>query len=330
MMISLILPVYNVAPYLRDCLNSLINQTVGEWEAICVDDGSTDESGDILDEYVARDCRIKAIHQCNSGVCAARNNAIKSASGEWISFIDPDDVIHPRMLEWMIEGVAKFSNVDVISFSNVQFKDGMSPVWPANDNSYEPVDLSVGITSRMAAMCVCGALYRRSIMPKHGFRPYSIGEDLLFVAECLVNARTGVVCNRTAYGYRQRAGSATHCRMTRKRLLEHIAYTRSMVEALSQSGKRIDRDIYRGLGLKMTESTVLEIMLLPADERGCLWQIWYKELEWMRNVNVFPAWTTFVVVVCSSVRVRFLAWLLCALPRRIKLMGIHRGILRVY
>lgn len=324
MQISLILPVYNVAPYLRECLDSILKQTCSNWEAICVDDGSTDGGGAILDEYAARDCRIKVIHQRNAGVGAARNNAIKSAGGDWISFVDPDDVIHPRMLEWMIEGMSKFGNVDVVSLSNVQFTDGGRPVWTKNDDPYEPVDISVGITSRMAAMCVCGALYRRSIMPKHGFRTYSIGEDLLFVVECLVNARAGIVCNRKAYGYRQRAGSAMHCRVTRKRLLEHVAYTRSMVEVLLQSGKAIDPTIYRGLGLKMTESTVQEIMLLPGNERDCLWRIWYKELEWMSDIHVFPAWTKFVIICCCVIRLRCVAWLLCALPRLLKLKGLHR------
>ena len=324
MRISFILPVYNVAPYLRDCLDSLVAQTVREWEAICVDDGSTDGGAVILDEYAARDCRIKVIHQRNAGVGAARNNAIKSASGEWISFVDPDDVVHPRMLEWMIEGGSKFSNVDVISFSNAQFKDGTCPVWPENDDPYEPVDLSVGITSRLAEMCVCGALYRRSVMPAHGFRAYSIGEDLLFVVECLVNAQTGVACNRKVYGYRRRAGSATHYKESSEKLLEHIAYTRSMVEVLSQSGRAVAPSIYRGLGLKMTESTVRGILRLPVDERDRLWRIWYKELEWMRSVHVFPMWTTFVVACCDMIQLRCLAWFLCALPRWLKVNGIHR------
>ena len=81
---SIIIPVYNVAPYLRECLDSVIAQTFTDWEAICVDDGSTDGSGAILDEYAARDERFKSV---------ARNAAIELMHGDWFLFVDADDVI---------------------------------------------------------------------------------------------------------------------------------------------------------------------------------------------------------------------------------------------
>ena len=81
---SIIIPVYNVAPYLRECLDSVLAQTLTDWEAICVDDGSTDGSGAILDEYAARDQRFRIIHQPNSGVSAARNVALDMVRREWI------------------------------------------------------------------------------------------------------------------------------------------------------------------------------------------------------------------------------------------------------
>ena len=96
---SIIIPVYNVAPYLRECLDSVLAQTFTDWEAICVDDGSTDGSGAILDEYAAKDKRFRVIHQPNAGVSAARNKALDVAQGEWIWFVDADDVTVPIALE---------------------------------------------------------------------------------------------------------------------------------------------------------------------------------------------------------------------------------------
>lgn len=96
---SVIIPVYNVAPYLRECLDSVLAQTFTDWEAICVDDGSTDGSGAILDEYAAKDNRIKVIHQANTGVSAARNTALEIAVGEYVCFVDGDDVILPKWFE---------------------------------------------------------------------------------------------------------------------------------------------------------------------------------------------------------------------------------------
>ena len=94
MTFSIVIPVYNVAPYLRESLDSVLAQTFTDWEAICVDDGSTDASGAILDAYAAKDARFKVIHQSNGGVSAARNVALEKVQGDWVGFADPDDVLH--------------------------------------------------------------------------------------------------------------------------------------------------------------------------------------------------------------------------------------------
>lgn len=100
--ISVIVPVYNVAPYLEKCLNSIIGQTVKETEIICVDDGSTDDSRKILEQYKQKDNRIKVIHQNNYGLSAARNAGLKEASAPYIAFIDSDDWIDSRYLELLL------------------------------------------------------------------------------------------------------------------------------------------------------------------------------------------------------------------------------------
>ena len=91
MRVSVIIPVYNQAPYLAECLDSVLSQSLRDIEAICVDDGSTDGSGEILDEYAARDSRVKVIHQANAGAGPARNAGMDAATGEFIAFMDPDD-----------------------------------------------------------------------------------------------------------------------------------------------------------------------------------------------------------------------------------------------
>lgn len=90
---SIIIPIYNVAPYLRECLDSVLAQTYTDWEAICVDDGSTDRCGEILDEYAAKDGRFRVIHQDNAGVSAARNAALEVAQGDYLVYVDADDLI---------------------------------------------------------------------------------------------------------------------------------------------------------------------------------------------------------------------------------------------
>ena len=97
--VSLIVPVYNTKKYLRRCLESAVSQTYRNMEIICVDDGSTDGSGEIVDEFAARDSRVIAIHQKNSGESNARNNGLKISSGDYIGFMDCDDWIEPDMYE---------------------------------------------------------------------------------------------------------------------------------------------------------------------------------------------------------------------------------------
>lgn len=91
MKVSVVIPVYNQAPFLAECLDSVLLQTLRDIEVVCVDDGSTDGSGKILDGYAARDSRVKVIHQANAGVGKARNTGMDAAGGEFIAFMDPDD-----------------------------------------------------------------------------------------------------------------------------------------------------------------------------------------------------------------------------------------------
>ena len=96
--ISVIVPVYNVEPYLRQCVDSILNQTFTDFELLLVDDGSTDRSGAICDEYASLDARVKVFHTTNRGVSAARNLGIDKASAEWITFVDSDDWVEKSYL----------------------------------------------------------------------------------------------------------------------------------------------------------------------------------------------------------------------------------------
>ena len=105
-LVSVIVPVYNVLPYLRESLESVINQTYEDLEIIIVDDGSTDGSDVVCEEY-AKDSRVKVIHQKNHGLSAARNVGLDLARGDYIAFLDSDDVYLPDMIQTMVEGIKK-------------------------------------------------------------------------------------------------------------------------------------------------------------------------------------------------------------------------------
>ena len=106
-LISVIIPVYNVENYLDECIQSVLQQTYKNLEIILVDDGSTDNSGVICDEYKDKDTRITVLHQKNGGISKARNVGIEYAHGEYIGFVDSDDFIHPQMYELLYAAIHK-------------------------------------------------------------------------------------------------------------------------------------------------------------------------------------------------------------------------------
>lgn len=114
--ISVIIPCYKVEKYLKRCLDSVISQTFNNWEAICIDDGSPDNCGKILDEYVKNDSRFKVIHQENQGLSVARNNGKKLATGDYIYFLDSDDSIHPQLFEIAYNLSQKY-NAELVCFN---------------------------------------------------------------------------------------------------------------------------------------------------------------------------------------------------------------------
>ena len=132
--VSVIIPVYGVERWLPECMDSLINQTLKEIEIICVDDGSPDNCGAILDEYAKKDNRVKVIHQKNGGVQRARNAGLDVATGEYIALVDSDDYVELNTYEIAYK-YAKNDNVDVLHFGNRVFDDG-------NDNHENCLDLS--------------------------------------------------------------------------------------------------------------------------------------------------------------------------------------------
>ena len=127
MLFSIVIPVYNTAPYLRDCLNSVLCQTFSDWEAVCVNDGSTDESESILHEYEASDQRIHVLSQANSGLSAARNAAMQQAKGEWLLFLDSDDsLVSDEVLSSLLRQTEHCEGADLIALN--------SELWYAEDD----------------------------------------------------------------------------------------------------------------------------------------------------------------------------------------------------
>ena len=196
MKLSVIVPVYNVAPYLRECLDSLVAQTLAGWEAICVDDGSTDGSGAILDEYAARDSRFRVVHRQNRGVSAARNLAIEIAQGEWIGFLDADDSVAPDWFERMLGHAV--DGVDIVhTDSRCGFGMGGRPVGDRTYRTFLRDGWSVLNLVRRAF--ASGERYPEGMRFK---------EDVIFFTKLALKAGRIAWVEEGGYNYRSRTGSA--------------------------------------------------------------------------------------------------------------------------
>lgn len=114
--ISVIIPVYNCGQFLRRCLDSLVNQSFTDWEAFCINDGSKDNSGEILDEYAAKDNRFKVVHKVNEGVSEARNTALNLVESDYIMFMDSDDFLHPQAME-ICAHFSRRDNSDIVAYT---------------------------------------------------------------------------------------------------------------------------------------------------------------------------------------------------------------------
>ena len=120
-LVSIIMPVYNCEKYLTESIGSVISQSYQNWELIIVDDGSTDRSSEIIDAYSQKDVRIKAFHKPNQGVSMARNLALEQMKGEYVTFIDSDDVYHANRLSRMIQVFAQNRECDIVFSRHTEF-----------------------------------------------------------------------------------------------------------------------------------------------------------------------------------------------------------------
>lgn len=201
--ISIIIPVYNAGKYLRQCLDSIIAQTFTDWECILVDDGSTDDSGSICDEYVQKDKRFRVIHKPNGGVSDARQAGLDAAKGEFIIHADPDDWVEPKMLEELLFK-AKDENADMV-ICDMIWEHGPYTELHAErptslDNEIILCDLFEG---KIHGSC-CNKLVRRDL-----FRQYDISfpkgiqlrEDLYVIASLLVHPIKVSYLNKAFYHY---------------------------------------------------------------------------------------------------------------------------------
>ena len=205
--ISVIIPVYNTEKYLRRCIDSVLAQSYQDFELLLIDDGSKDSSGAICDEYAAKDARVRVFHKENGGVSSARNVGLDHARGEWITFVDSDDWVHPQYFDFLLCAIenADISHCGMIRVKNDDLEEDVQQISPIRIQDTDKMNFGE------AADHCWGKLFRREIVEKLKFEEsVSFGEDKLFTAIALQTGKKLAVIDNVLYYYYNNPNSAVN------------------------------------------------------------------------------------------------------------------------
>ena len=324
MKLSIIVPIYNVAPYLRKCVDSLLAQDISDYEIILVDDGSTDDSGAIADELLAypqplpegKGVSMKIIHQENSGLSAARNTGIAVAQGDYIMFVDSDDYLQPNVLGALL-AQAERDNLDVLRFRYQNVKESGEAFAPYrdmtnyNDYSAVPTDGLTFLNERMGNQCyVVQFLIKTDIVRQELFTPGIYFEDTDWTPRMLLRAKRVASTDLVVYNYLWREGSITlsqnNVTKMRKQLEDKIA----ILGRLNEWGNTVnDRRWFYGMisGLVINVVGIIA-QYFYADRKEYIKQIKSFGVLPLKNINVAPRAVKKLKLINISLRISM--WLL--------------------
>lgn len=246
---SVLIPVYNVEKYLSECVESVLNQTYPAYEVLLVDDGSTDKSGEICDEYAEKYSFIKAFHKPNGGLLSTRRYAIARATGDFYISLDSDDSIKPDALQIIYNTIVKY-NCDCVIYDFERYQKGVST--EPNFDLSQPDRIitdkrelyrTVFLNERYNSMC------RKAIkatvftgMDYEKFYHVSLGEDLLQSLEVLENCSKAVIIPQPLYNYRMNDASLTHA-INYENYCVEFTVEEQMLALIKRSGVFTDEDM---------------------------------------------------------------------------------------
>lgn len=264
-LISIIVPVYNVENYLRECVDSILAQTYSNIEVILIDDGSKDNSGKICDEYAEKDKRVEVIHKENGGLSEARNTGLNRAKGEWIAFVDSDDFIDNSMLDTLIN-LAKANNAQLALCTfrptTEQIKEGQNKKIQVFDRD----ELIYCYVNRVKDYCITNSvwdrLYKSELVKQVRFMPDRLNEDILYTMEVFLKVNKAIYTSEKFYQYRDiREGNISEKKVSLKSINDKNYLTNLAAEILRKDGYEELADIYESMNF-------LEVAELLADKEN--------------------------------------------------------------
>ncbi len=211
-LVSVIVPVYNVAPYIEKCILSILDQEYENIELLLIDDGSPDESGAICDRMARSDHRIKVIHQENAGVSAARNKGVECASGYYICFVDGDDYIDRDMLSYLVR-IIEETESDIARCSAREVGMGIAPATEHSDDEYGVYSIEESLKNIYTvkdnfSTTSCHILFKKSVICDIRFGSARFYEDMEYITKAVLNCQRLVSSRAAKYNYLHRSDSS--------------------------------------------------------------------------------------------------------------------------
>ena len=203
--ISIIMPVYNSEKYVSEAIESVCNQSYGNWELLIVNDGSTDHTPKIIDDYSQKDSRIKVFHRKNEGVSKARNYALNQICGDYVTFIDSDDVYHAERLKRMLQVFEQHINCDIVFSRHIEFIGKLDLM---ESMGTKKVILSDGNVLKKAISdsknhFMCNVMIKAEIARKEKFASICFAEDFCYIRDCAWHCKQMAVLDEVLYFYRR-------------------------------------------------------------------------------------------------------------------------------
>jgi len=245
-LISVIIPVYKVEPYLRRCIDSVLEQTYSNLEILLVDDGSPDNCPQICDEYVLLDSRVRVIHKENGGVSSARNVGLDCCKGEFISFVDSDDFVAKTFIEELLSGVQSCdADISIVSFKPFKQEDEISNRADLKKINFQQVSLdalleccsSIVTFTSMRTNASWNKLYKRSLFENVRFPEGRLYEDLGTTFKLLFDSARIVSSKKQLYFYRLRDDSIIGNRPFSIKYMDLLKSIHEAMDWLSSHGR---------------------------------------------------------------------------------------------
>lgn len=301
--ISVIVPVYNTEKYLSQCLDSLLNQTLTDFEVICVNDGATDGSAKILNQYACHDDRVKILTQKNQGLSMARNNGLLQATGDYVYFLDSDDEIHYSTLE-IAYGFAVKYEADLVcwEFTSEALGSFHNQKFDIDEVDYKisnaPIFLGTHKEQYRINFNACTKLYKRELLNGIVFIPGIHFEDVPHTFTVLSKYPKTVVINEEFYYYRKNPDSITNRKSNPQQIKDHFTGIKKIYDIYSNAGLSKELSF-------LAERFIPNILQLQLNrcrhaenyQKTEMWNLLDEQFKWLESKNLIY-WKNHKILKC--------------------------------